>query len=62
MVYIVITDFDCFDFVYVSTVYRLPEKYTFGFIAHEVDFSRVKIVTTGVTSIKHGPKARVSQH
>ncbi len=26
-------------------MYRHPSKYTFGFIAHEVDFSWVKIVT-----------------
>ncbi len=57
MVYIVITDFNTF-----VLICKHPPKYTNIRFKHEVDFSLVKIVITGVASIKHVPKARVSQH
>ncbi len=44
--YIVIHDLDCFVLLCI-----LPEKYTFGFIAHEVDFSWVKIVTDSKSAV-----------
>ncbi len=57
-VYIVIHDLDCFVLLCIDI--RLNTLSVF--ITHELDSSWVKIVTTGVASIKHGPKARESQH